>query len=256
MNIRNMETIRREFLHSYNNGDTVEDKSGCRVIELLGTSFLANEETLFGLPNYKYIDHEISWYYSKSRSVHDIEGITPKIWLEVADSFGLINSNYGWCIFSNKRDDPVFHNFAQYHNVVKTLKRDPSSRQAVMIYTRPSMHYDATEDGRSDFICTNTVQYLLREGKLNAIVNMRSNDVVFGYRNDFAWQFAILQSLVDDINAESSNTRISFGDIIWQTGSLHMYERDFWMLDCYNEFGENMSRKDYQNLVEDLEIHK
>ncbi|MGZ7196727.1 hypothetical protein ACXWOC_11115, partial [Streptococcus pyogenes] len=75
------------------------------------------------------------------------------------------------------------------------LIEKPDSRRAIMIYTRPSMQVDFERDGMSDFMCTNNVQYLIRDGRVHAIVNMRSNDVVFGFRNDYAWQKYVLESL-------------------------------------------------------------
>jgi thymidylate synthase len=131
----------------------------------------------------------------------------------VATPEGLINSNYGWCIYSKD-------NGYQYLNVVNQLKANPDSRRATMIYNRPSMHDDYNKDGMSDFMCTNTVQYLVRDGKVNALVYMRSNDAVFGYKNDFAWQKYVLENVCEDLD-------LPIGDIYWNVASLHVYERHF-----------------------------
>jgi thymidylate synthase len=59
---------------------------------------------------------------------------------------------------------------------------------------------------------------------------MRSNDVVFGYKNDYAWQRFILDRLADDINTTSENMfedDIRPGNIVWQVQNLHVYERHF-----------------------------
>jgi thymidylate synthase len=82
------------------------------------------------------------------------------------------------------------------------------------------MHTEYNLNGMSDFICTNAVQYLIRDNMLHAIVQMRSNDVVFGYRNDSAWQEYVLNKLANDLG-------IAAGGITWQVGSLHVYERHF-----------------------------
>jgi len=65
---------------------------------------------------------------------------------------------------------------------------------------------------------------LYREGKLNAIVTMRSNDAVFGYPNDLAWQTFVLERLCNDLKLE-------VGNIHWNVGSLHVYERHFNLLE-------------------------
>ena len=58
---------------------------------------------------------------------------------------------------------------------------------------------------------------------------MRSNDVVFGYKNDYAWQLFLLEELVRDYNEckNDSYEEIKTGDIIWQVQNLHVYERHF-----------------------------
>jgi thymidylate synthase len=193
--------------------DFVTDKSGCKMLELRSASFVADEPAIFGTPNEDYIKREIEWYMSCSRNVNDIRGEVPAIWKQVATPDGRINSNYGWCIFS-------LENGNQFHRVENELRANPESRRAVMIYNRPSMHEDYDKDGMSDFMCTNAVQYMIRDGLLEAHVQMRSNDVVFGYKNDYAWQKHVLEILADKLKVLS-------GEIYWNVGSLHVYERHF-----------------------------
>ena len=71
---------------------------------------------------------------------------------------------------------------------------------------------------------TNNVQYLIRDGELHTIVNMRSNDGIFGFANDFAWQQHVTEKLADDLG-------VHVGEYIWQAGSLHIYERHFKFLE-------------------------
>jgi hypothetical protein len=56
---------------------------------------------------------------------------------------------------------------------------------------------------------------------LSAVVQMRSNDVVFGYKNDYAWQHHVLTHLTQQWNAVS-NTPCTVGDIHWQVQNLHV----------------------------------
>ena len=69
-----------------------------------------------------------------------------------------------------------------------------------MIYTRPSIWMEYNEDGKNDFICTNAVTYYIRDNYLQSVVQMRSNDVVFGYKNDYAWQLYVLEQMAKDYN--------------------------------------------------------
>lgn len=205
--------IRLVLKHLLEREQFVIDKTGAKTIEIVGAQFIADEESIFGKVNYDYVERELEWYKSQSLYVKDIPGKTPVIWEQVASSEGKINSNYGWCIFSEEN-----HN--QFENVVKELQKNQDSRRAIMIYTRPTMHMDYNKDGMSDFMCTNTVQYLIRNGKLISIVNMRSNDAIYGYKNDYAWQKYVSELLAERLN-------ITVGDIIWNAGSLHVYERHF-----------------------------
>jgi thymidylate synthase len=236
--------IRNYFADQHSAKAFVVDKTGVSTLELLGASFCADEPSIFGKLNHEYIQHELDWYLSQSLNVNDIPGKVPTIWKSVATPAGVINSNYGYLVFSDK-------NYSQYEKVLVELIRSPNSRRAVTIYTRPSMHSDWQAGGMSDFICTNAVQYLIRDGKMHCVVQMRSNDVWAGYRNDYAWQKYVLDKLVIDYNDWTQNysEAITAGDITWQVGSLHLYENQFYLVDHYAKTGEHhITKKDYNIL--------
>jgi thymidylate synthase len=205
----------------------VTDKSGVKTIEILNASFIADEEALFGTVNQEYVARELEWYRSMSLNVDDIPGGPPAIWKQVADKNGIINSNYGWCIYSEE-------NGYQFTKVVEELSKSPLSRRAIMIYTRPSMHVEYNLNGMSDFMCTNTVQYYIRNGQLHASVYMRSNDAIFGYKNDYAWQRFVQQELLDAVNRKC-NTVYALGNLYWNVGSLHIYERHFELVEKWDD---------------------
>jgi len=214
MHMRNtVEDIRQHFKELLRQKIFVTDKTGVKMIELVGANFVADEKAIFGNVNYDYVERELEWYESMSLNVNDIPGGPPAIWKQVADSQGYINSNYGWCIWSPE-------NNYQFEHVKRELQKNPESRRATMIYTRPEMWKDYNFDGRSDFMCTNAVQYMIRRDALHAVVQMRSNDVVFGYKNDYAWQSHVLDLLCLELGVQR-------GDIHWNVGSLHVYERHF-----------------------------
>lgn len=222
--------IRQILADELYNKNFVTDKSGVATIEILNAAFIANEPAIFGTPNEDYIERELKWYRSMSRNVNDIPGGTPEIWKMVADKNGMINSNYGWCIYSEE-------NGYQFTKVVEELVKSPLSRRATMIYTRPSMHVDYNKNGMSDFMCTNVVQYYIRKGKLHASVYMRSNDAIFGYKNDWAWQRYVQKEVLQSINGKC-NTVYDLGDLYWNVSSLHVYERHFKLVEEWaNENG-------------------
>jgi thymidylate synthase len=100
------------------------------------------------------------------------------------------------------------------------VTNNPDSRRGSMIYTRPSIWTEYNENGKNDFICTNSVTYYIRDSELHCVVQMRSNDVVFGYKNDYAWQLYVLTVLAGDLG-------YNVGDIHWQVQNLHVYEKHF-----------------------------
>ena len=205
--------IRADLIDKYLAEDYVIDKSGAKTIEVLGESFVADENWLIRTPAYKYIERELDWYLSESLYVDDIPGETPQIWKDISSDEGKINSNYGWCIYSEENGN-------QYKHVLRELKANPNSRRAAMIYNRPSMHLDFNRDGMSDFMCTFANTFMIRDGKLISHYAMRSNDAVFGYNNDVAWAKFVQGQLAYDLEVE-------VGDLIWTATNLHVYERHF-----------------------------
>ena len=198
-----------------------------RTVEIQNASFLADAASIVRKPNYEYFARELEWYDSQSLNVNDIPGDAPSMWQSVADKHGYVNSNYGWCIYSG-------YNGEQYENCKKRLLEDPHTREAIMIYNRPSMQYEYCTNGRHDFMCCQNVQYFIneRDGQkfLDCIVNFRSNDAVFGYCNDYLWEVHVLEKLAMDLAAET-HEQIQAGQIMWNAGSLHVYERHFKYLD-------------------------
>lgn len=211
--------IRKQLVQKYVNQDFVIDKTGSKIVEIIGATFLVDEDYIIREPNLDYIERELAWYESQSLYVKDIPGKTPMIWEQVSSNEGKINSNYGWCIYSED-------NFNQYDNVLRELRENSNSRRAVMVYNRPSMHYDYNQDGMSDFMCTYANTFLIRDDKLVSHYIMRSNDAVFGANNDFAWCKHVQEKIAKDLGIEA-------GDIIWTASSLHVYERHFKFLEKY-----------------------
>ena len=222
--------IRNYFIEELKNENFTVDRTGQKTIELIGASFQADEESIFGEPNKEYIQAELDWYLSQSMNVNDIypDKDAPAAWKYSANQYGEINSNYGKLIFSD-----MYQN--QYNNAVTELVTNMDSRRATMVYTRPSIWSEYQDNGKNDFICTNAVTYYLRDGKINCVVQMRSNDVVYGYKNDYAWQKFVLEQFVQDYNtaymestwdAEYRKT-MEVGGITWQVQNLHVYERHF-----------------------------
>ena len=232
--MNNIEGIRNYFIDELKAERFTIDKTGAKTIEILGASFIADEPAIFGTPVQSYIEAELAWYKSGSTNINDIHGADkapPAAWQYAADPNGEINSNYGHLVYS-----PVYHN--QYRNAFTELWKNPDSRRAQMVYNRPSIWVEFDEGGKSDFICTNAQTFYIRDGKLHMLSQMRSNDAVFGYKNDYAWAQHLMDKFVTEWNLEADRFNVSTtsadpishitkGNLTWQVMNLHVYERHF-----------------------------
>lgn len=103
----------------------------------------------------------------------------------------------------------------QLPRVIDLLSRAPDTRQAVMTIWHGQEHAAASKD----VPCTLTMQFMIRNNRLNMRVSMRSNDVVLGIPYDW-FMFSRLGLSV------ASALGISPGSYTHTVGSMHLYERD------------------------------
>ena len=109
------------------------------------------------------------------------------------------------------------------------LLKDKNTRQAMMIYTRPSIHKDAVTNGMSDFICTAYTHQFIRNNKLIYIVYQRSCDAVFGFNNDLYFHKEIYQRLLTELRGKYKDLQEEH--IHYNVGSLHVYPRHHKLLE-------------------------
>lgn len=170
----------------------------------------------------KYVKAELDWYKSMDLSIIGHEGIESNpTWQSCCtkDEKKEINSNYGWCVFSEE-------NGSQYDNCLEVLKKDKTTRNAIIMYNRPEIYEDYKRDGMHDMICTFMSHFLIRNNKLYMIHNMRSNDIRYGFIcSDLAWNCFVYQNMYEDL--KSTYPDLEVGTIIWTSDSMHLYSRHF-----------------------------
>lgn len=223
--------LKDHFLNLYKrikNSEFVVDKSGVKVAEIIDAQIL-NLNPYQPILDFKvrktnedYCKKELNWYLSQSLSIKGyVEDV--KIWNAVCskDDKKLVNSNYGWCVFSSD-------NCNQYNNCLNELRINKDSRRAIMIYNRPSMWMDFDKNGMSDFICCLNNAFLIRNNKLISIVNFRSQDLVYGFLNDFYFKCYVYNLLYNDLKKIYPDLEIGY--INWHSNSLHVYEKHFTLL--------------------------
>jgi len=133
-------------------------------------------------------------------------------WRDFADEEGNIRGScYGARIFS-----PVLEGLSQWDMVKKLLVEDKSSRRAVLTFLTMR---DVSAD-TNDLSCTNTLQFIVRDDKLHAFVNMRSNDVIWGVPYD-VFLFTSLQEMM------AVELGLDLGVYRHYAASMHVYDRHF-----------------------------
>jgi thymidylate synthase len=186
---------------------------GMKIKECLGVSFsLTNPRNrIIRNPIRKmsltFAIGEFLWYLRGSNKLDVIEYYS-KMYPNFSDDKVTVNGAYGARIFGGEP--------SQWEKVKRTLLKDSDSRQAVIsIYNQNDLFLPSL-----DIPCTCVLQYFIRNGKLNAITYMRSNDIYLGMPYDI-FSFTMLQErLALELN-------VGLGTYTHMVGSLHIYEKNF-----------------------------
>ncbi|MGN0364013.1 MAG: thymidylate synthase [Bilifractor sp.] len=105
--------------------------------------------------------------------------------------------------------------------IVEELKRNPSSRRAVM-----TVRDKEADMGSDDPACLQHIQYFIRENRLCCKVLFRSNDACkAAFMNAFAL-IMLQKSIADELD-------IGVGSYTHRANSFHCYDKDFDLLDGY-----------------------
>lgn len=156
-----------------------------------------------------YAIAELVWHLRGSDSTDEVAFYAPR-WRHIANgSPTIIGSSYGAKMFRRTDGRP-----SQWDRALAVLRQDKDSRRAVIHLSSPDL--DLLDPG-SDIACAMTLQLLLRDGRLDAICTMRSNDVVLGLPYD-----VFLFTMVQEIAAMELGCDL--GRYHHQVGSLHLYE--------------------------------
>jgi len=211
----------KEMANKINNNDLILDKSGVKIAETLAPRVVLDPQQITLDFNgrkspKKYISRENEWYYSHELKIDRVSDVA--IWNQVSDINNEINSNYGNLVYSR-------NNFSQFSQVVKTLTNHKESRQGIIIYTRPSIHFEWNSFDAGDFICTNYQQFFIRDNQLHCVTSMRSNDLIYGTFNDLPWFHTVIQDMY--IHMSEVYPELEYGKHIFIPNSLHAYERHF-----------------------------
>jgi thymidylate synthase len=195
-----------------------------KVKETLGVSFKVKDPRRRWTYNparkfkHQYAIAEALWYLSGDDSTEWISYYAP-FWRDISDDGETANSAYGARIF-RPHARIAAGRFTQWEWVKSELQRDPDSRRAIIHIKSPIDSLDAVKD----VPCTLALQFMIRDGGLHMVVNMRSSDLILGIANDVP-AFTFLQELM------ALELGLDLGEYIHVSNSLHVYERHWDMLD-------------------------
>jgi thymidylate synthase len=148
---------------------------------------------------------EFLWYMTGNDSV---EPILPyfKNWNKYQTN-GIVNSNYG----------VRWKEYVYY--VINELKNDKHSRRACINM------FDVTKNDTfyKDTCCTIFWQFMIRDNKLHMTVDMRSNDIWYGFSNDQFNNSLFHQLIFNELSLTYPD--LELGQYIHNATSLHSYEK-------------------------------
>lgn len=114
----------------------------------------------------------------------------------------------------------IMNNPDQLKYVYEVLKKDLYSRRALISLWRPELDSDH-RDSFKDYCCTNTVNFLVREGKLDCTVYMRSNDLLWGCSSINIYEFTVMQEILARL------LKVEVGQYHHFANSMHLYTKGF-----------------------------
>ena len=162
--------------------------------------------------NLNYIKQEFKWYikgdkYDTSITQH------AKIWKDLINEDGSINSNYGQYINTN------------LVRCYETLVNDKYSRRAIIMIGNNNNFNSRTKD----YCCTLSMSFQIRNNELLMTVHMRSNDAIFGLTNDVP-AFSFYHEMLYVLLRDNFYPDLKLGNYTHLVDSFHIYKRHFKML--------------------------
>ena len=163
-----------------------------------------------------YVKKEMCLYLLGSEDARDFIKAS-KFWDGIKTKSGKINSAYGNLIFNKSLKDGR----SQFDWAFDCLKNDKDSRQAFMRYNNTCHQYD----GNKDVPCTFIQIFHIRDNKLHATVEMRSNDLIKGTTYDIP-SFILFQRLML-LRLREVYPDLEMGSYTHFANSFHLYSTDF-----------------------------
>jgi len=137
---------------------------------------------------------ELVWVFAGRNDMRYLKRFLPSA-LDYSDDSYTWRGAYGPRIYGT--NDYGISPYDQLRTVIEALKKDPYTRQAIIIIPG-AFDYDPALNTR-DRPCTVFIQFLFRDNRLHCFVKMRSNDAIWGCFNINVLEWTFLQEVVASI---------------------------------------------------------
>lgn len=231
--------------YCYQHPDHVTSPRGMEVRELISPTIRVLDPTNRFIRSparstpMRYIGGEFLWYFGQRVDVEFISKYSA-FWGQLKNVHeagaglvqqGEVNSSYGY--LAMKVRDAVWdgRKVSQWEWALRSILKDPDTRQAIVHINRTGHQ----QDWIRDFPCTMHLHFLLRDGKLNMIVGMRSNDQIMGLQFDFPMFSFFQETMVNHLNALGVDCQI--GHLTLTASSSHIYQKNYEMVEKMLEDG-------------------
>ena len=152
---------------------------------------------------------ELLWIWQKkSNNVHQLNS---HIWDSWADESGSIGKAYGYQL--GVKHKYAEGEFDQVDRVLYDLKHNPSSRR---IITNIYVHQDLND--MHLYPCAYSMTFNVTDGRLNGILNQRSNDMAVA-NNWNVTQYAVLLHMFAQVSG------LEVGELVHVIADAHIYDR-------------------------------
>jgi thymidylate synthase len=158
---------------------------------------------------YSFMVMELIWILSGDENPWIIDWL-PKLreYTDIIDGKEILAGAYGPRIRKKFGTDQLSY-------VIFKLLSDSASRQALITISNPQIDVN----GYHDLPCTESLQFMIRDNKLDLTVVMRANDLVLGSCVDW-FNFCTIQCIMASI------LKLPLGIYRHFANSLHIYKRD------------------------------
>lgn len=204
----------------YSLGNIVEPR-GCKTKELLGVKLIIDEYNVFSTPEHRPLEKvmgywypEACWYMSGELNPSNIVRHA-KMWGDITNENGEVNSNYGHRVFYRKNNKGL----SGFEFALTCLQADKNTRNAIILYNEPDLCYN----GNKDFICSQNQHFLIRNDELICLIHLRSSDLIFGMYYNSIWWSLVHQQMF--LNLKRLYPALRLGRIEVFISSCHIYEQ-------------------------------